>query len=361
MTPRVLRRVLDWPRSVAGLLAKPYSQFHIVSDSAGWILDEEAKELALIAQRLGIPVSRISTLWSRVPQCVHYTSQFVMKNSGLFQTSHRISLDYFHGLPQHDPVFADCFEGLRKIHDRITKLRVSHSQIHELVLTSGIHPSKVHRIPIGINLSYFQAQTPTSKSRVRSELGIPPQAIVIGSFQKDGTGWGDGLEPKRIKGPDVFLKTVGLLKERLPEVWVLLSGPSRGFVKKGLDEMKVPYVHRFLKDPRTMGELYQALDFYIVASRDEGGPKAILESMASGIPLVTTHVGQARDLVTHKKNAWMVESEDIEGLAKGAQEIVQNQSLRQAMIKEGFVTAAANSYEAQIDLWRAFFKDYVAG
>jgi len=46
--------------------------------------------------------------------------------------------------------------------------------------------------------------------------------------------------------------------------------------------------------------MLQALDLYIVASREEGEPKAILESMASGVPLVTTEVGQAMDFVEHE-------------------------------------------------------------
>ena len=45
-----------------------------------------------------------------------------------------------------------------------------------------------------------------------------------------GVGWGDGLEPKLIKGPDVLLQTVALLRQRIPELFVLLSGPARGYV-----------------------------------------------------------------------------------------------------------------------------------
>ena len=41
--------------------------------------------------------------------------------------------------------------------------------------------------------------------RARTRLGLPGSAFVVGSFQKDGVGWGEGLEPKLIKGPDVLL------------------------------------------------------------------------------------------------------------------------------------------------------------
>ncbi len=63
-----------------------------------------------------------------------------------------------------------------------------------------------------------------------------------------------------------------------------------------------------------MARAYEAIDLCIVASRDEGGPRAVLESMAIGVPLVTTRVGQAADLVRHEENGWMVEVEDVDGL-----------------------------------------------
>jgi glycosyltransferase involved in cell wall biosynthesis len=337
----------------------PYSRLYVVSDAAGWILDEETKELVQIAKRMGIPAVRSGRIAGFVKQCVHYSSQFAITAPKTFVGAHHVSIDYFHGMPQNDPIFKTCFEALRRVHPRLTRLRVSHSQLQELAFSSGIDPSKVHRIPIGINLTYFSPQAPARKSNMRARLGIPQSAVLIGSFQKDGQGWGNGLEPKLIKGPDIFLNVMSRLRESVPELHVLLTGPARGYVKAGLEARKIPYFHRYLEDPRQIGDYYQALDLYVVASRDEGGPKAILESMAAGIPLITTRVGQARDLVRHRENAWMTESEDTEGLVHWCKEALSDGALRQAVLAKAGETARANSYDAQDGLWRAFFKDYV--
>lgn len=132
--------------------------------------------------------------------------------------------------------------------------------MRDIVLSSGIAPEKVFLIPIGINLSYFRMQTPESRKKTRLKYGIPESAVVIGSFQKDGVGWDEGLEPKLIKGPDVFLKTIEILKPRIPELFVLLSGPARGFVKQGLERLGVPYCHCFLERYPEIGQLFQAWD-----------------------------------------------------------------------------------------------------
>ena len=53
-------------------------------------------------------------------------------------------------------------------------------------------------------------------------------------FSKDGEGWGEGLIPKLIKGPDIFIETVKQIKQKKLKIFILLLGPVRGFVKKEL-------------------------------------------------------------------------------------------------------------------------------
>jgi glycosyltransferase involved in cell wall biosynthesis len=151
-----------------------------------------------------------------------------------------------------------------------------------------------------------------------------------------------------------------LLKRDVPDLFVLLSGPARGFVKKGLDELQIPYRHIYLQSYPGIAKLFQALDLYVVASRQEGGPKAILESMASGVPLVTTRVGQAMDLVKHGENAFMTAVDDVEALASYALQVYRsgNEALM-PILKAGRATAEANSYESQIPLWAEFMKGFV--
>jgi glycosyltransferase involved in cell wall biosynthesis len=121
----------------------------------------------------------------------------------------------------------------------------------------------------------------------------------------------------------------------------------------------VPYRHTFLKRYPEVEQLFQALDVYIIASRQEGGPKAVLEAMATGVPLVTTRVGQAMDLVRHGQNGWMVEIDDAEGLAHWAEYVISHRSSLGDVLRTGRQTAEANSYDAQIPFWESFMKGFV--
>jgi len=97
----------------------------------------------------------------------------------------------------------------------------------------------------------------------------------------------------------------------------------------------------------------------MVTSRQEGGPKAVLESMASGVPLVTTKVGQAMDIVIHGVNGWMVEPEDAEGLAHFGEKIMTHREDLGPILENARKTAEENSYTSQIPLWHDFMEGFV--
>jgi len=337
-----------------------YSRLFLVSDSAPWVISWEIKEVAAIAQRIGIQVADVHWLPVVKNQAVFYGSHFALLEENSLNQHRRVGGAYFHGRPGTGvEEFDRAYRRLCEVHHMIHRIQVSHSEMRDIVMGSGISPEKVFLIPIGINLSHFSMQTGGSRRGARERFGIPQSAVVVGSFQKDGVGWGDGMEPKMIKGADIFLRTIELLKQKVSELFVLLSGPARGYVKAGLECLGVPYRHVFLKYYPEVGRLFHALDVYIVSSRQEGGPKAVLESMASGVPIVTTRVGQAMDLVRHGENGWMVDVDDAEALAHWAEYVIQHHPSLADVVRNGRQTAEANSYESQIPLWRNFMDGFV--
>jgi len=339
---------------------KPYSRLILDGDNAGWVLDWEMAEISKITRLLGIRLVNSRWRHASVPLSIFYANQFFLLNDDWINMRHRIGFAYFHGLPGTGEVFDQVYEVLKKHHSHITRIQVSHTQMKDVILQTGIESSKVFQIPIGINLDFFPEPDLDSKKRTRGKFGIPNSAFLIGSFQKDGVGWGEGLEPKLIKGPDVFLAVIQELKAQIPELFVLLSGPARGYVKAGLESMHVPYRHSYLEDYSTIGKMYQALDLYLVTSRQEGGPKAVLESFASGVPLISTRVGQAMDLIKHEQNGWITEIEDIEALVHWTLHVYnrEKESLT-PILARARATAKANSYSAQIPLWSEFMKGFV--
>ena len=338
----------------------PYSRLYLVGDNAPWVLSEEVRSVHAIATRLGIDAHVVTDTTDVHKQSIFYISRYALFQSIERDHDNRLAFAYFHGAPVTGyPEFDDMFQRLTYWHPRISRVQVSYSEMEDVMARTGMERSKIHRIPLAIELPFFRFRTPGDKHAARSALGIPQDAFVVGSFQKDGNGWGDGLEPKLIKGPDVFLRVIDAVRDRIPGLMVLLTGPARGFVKRGLEQLRVPYRHVMLDRYEDVAQCYHALDAYVVASRQEGGPKAILESMASGVPLVTTRVGQAIDLVQPGVNGWMSASEDVSHLAAGVQQIHTTPQSWVPITANGRATAEANAYDRQAALWQRFFSGFV--
>ncbi len=340
------------------LFWKQHSRLLIRGDSAAWSLMWDAIELDKICKQIGIrSLIAFKNLAFRNQSVFYVDRRRILKEWQ--KKNHRVAFPYYHGNPHKDNESKDMLKTLSRHHSEIDRIQVTNSFMEEHILNTGIDPNKIFRIPIGVNLSLFEQFTQENKAAIRQKLGIPESAVVIGSFQKDGNGWEDGLTPKLIKGPDIFLETIRILKDSIPELFVLLTGPARGYVKKGLEEIGIPYKHIVLDDYTKIGLYYSALDLYIISSRDEGGPKALLESMASGVPVVSTKVGQAIDLITHEINGCLAKVEASEELAHHAQRILQDNDMKIRLVKNGFRTARENAYSNQSLLWKNFFNGFV--
>jgi len=157
-------------------------------------------------------------------------------------------------------------------------------------------------------------------------------------------GWGEGLEPKWVKGPDVWVRVIEKLKTEY-DIFVLLVGPARGYVKKELERIGVPYKHVVLSNYLEIPKHYNALDLYLVTSRAEGGPKAIVEAMACGVPLVSTKVGMALDIIEDGHNGLLTEVEDTTALAEKAGILITDGTLANRLANNALNTVANYSWE----------------
>jgi len=352
-------------RAAIGLRTRewaPYSRLFLVYDREGWVLEHEARQLARVASSLGVQLGPSEWAKGVSEQSVFHLSQFTALLHDPPRQGNRIGLSYFHGRPGTPgfPEFDACFDALRRRRDEIERVQVTNGEMAELVLETGLAPEKVHRIPIGIDVEAFPLRTEGARAAARRELVLPETAFVVGSFQKDGVGWGDGLEPKLIKGPDILLAVVGRLRERIPALVVLVTGPARGFVRAGLDGLGVPYRHLLLPDVEAVARAYEAIDVCLVTSRDEGGPRAVLEAMATGAPLVTTRVGQAIDLVRDRENGWLVDVDDVDGLVTWVAHIAEAPAGElESVVRAGRTTAEASSYDALRPRWRELLQGFV--
>lgn len=100
-----------------------------------------------------------------------------------------------------------------------------------------------------------------------------------------------------------------------------------------------------------MKQFYCACDLYLIASRIEGIPMALLESWATGTPLVSTRVGMVADVAIHGKNALLAEVDDRDKLAENITRILENEPLKNQLMAQGLETVQQYDWSVLVNTY----------
>src|SRR5688500_14309284 len=169
---RSARRMIGHP-DVRGWA--PYSRLLLMSDAPSWVLAYEMAEVGAVANQLGITTAD-PKLWPFVKrQSVFYASHLSLLVGDQWRQPNRLGMAYMHGKPgtSYDE-FDRTFDVLTRHHDRFDRVQATHSEMHRIILQSGIAPQKVFLIPLGVNPSIFPRVTPEKRDAARRRFGIPP-------------------------------------------------------------------------------------------------------------------------------------------------------------------------------------------
>lgn len=340
-------RILDRFRLFSSLARRKFistrqRDLYYVTPGNNWVLDWVGHYISKgVNERHRLRARVVQSARSVFGEIVHYGSLWESVES-LGSPNFRYNENVgtiFHGIV-NDPGFHDSISRMIDNQAGFAKLHTASKIMENRLLEWGVQAQKLERIPLGVDLSRFHTISNEDRKMRRQELEIPENVFCIGSFHKDGVGQAEGNEPKLIKGPDIFLKVIERLHKNYP-LFVLLSAPARGYMIRGLEAIGVPHKHVGQKGFHQIPRLYQALDLYLLGSREEGGPQSVLESLASGVPFVGTRVGLAPDVIQNGLNGILVDIENVEGLANAVAILINDPEKRVQISRKGLDTAQA--------------------
>ena len=265
---------------------------------------------------------------------IHFGSQYMWVDWYEFLPKNNFYVvSFFHGKKEDGQEVEKHINAFLNSINFISIIIVSCKIVKNRLLGWGIPSYKIVLIPIGVNNTLFTPTKTVRKNCIREQFGIKKSSIVIGSFQKDGIGWEQGHIPKLIKGPDIFIKVVRLLKNQGYDITILLTGPARGYIKNELTKINVSYIHKYFKKQSDLLKFYHALDVYLITSREEGGPMGLMEAMASGIPVVSTPVGMSLDLIKNNHSGKISNNFDYKNIANLFKDLIEDDKLNKVIVK----------------------------
>jgi glycosyltransferase involved in cell wall biosynthesis len=155
----------------------------------------------------------------------------------------------------------------------------------EALAAAGVPRAILHALP---NAWSPAGAPPLDREAAREALGVPPGAFHL--------GWVGRVS--REKGLDVLLEALPALAAVPAHLSVLGDGPERGRLEARAAALGVADRVRWYGAVPGAARWLRGLDAFVLSSRTEGTPVALLEAMDAGVPVAAAAVGGVPDVVT---------------------------------------------------------------
>lgn len=207
-----------------------------------------------------------------------------------------------HDLPRPSLRFNRTLDALRRADAVVTVSR----DMGQSVSAYGVDTEKIHTVYNGIERELFSTG---NKLIVREKLNLSPDRKLL--------MWVGRMVS--VKGLDIFLKSLRILKDQKVDVTAVLigSGPLEDKLKREAETLGITENVEFRGniDHDHLPDWYRAADLTVLPSLSEGIPNVLLESISCGTPFVASRVGGIPEIATESIDQ-LVSSENPQELAR---------------------------------------------
>ncbi|MCU0638963.1 MAG: glycosyltransferase [Candidatus Krumholzibacteria bacterium] len=248
----------------------------------------------------GVLASRMAGQKHRV-LCVHSTGLWNRK--GTFSFTDRMALPHF---------------------ERVVALAENHARY--LCDDGGMDPGKIVLIRNGVDTRKFRPESDAcAKASLREELGIPRDDLVVTMAA--------AMRPE--KNHMMLVCAASRLLGGDPGYTFLMAGDGAEApaIRKRAAGLGIEGKIRFLGVRRDMERIFSVTDVSVLCSHPvvETLPLSILEAMSSGAAVVSTRVGSIPEMMEDGREGILIESGDVEALARSLQSLKKDPGLRMAL------------------------------
>ena len=278
--------------------------------------EEEGAAVALLPRKLGVDWGYIPRLagWLRqrgvdVLHMHNETALFYGTTAGILA---KVGCLIY---TEHDGVFPRSWRARwcnRFLVRRLTHAVAVSDAVRQLwCREDGIDPSLVKVVPNGVPAEARARQAARYEVAGRLRIGS------VGRLSHE-------------KGADVLLEAFGLVRLELPECELILVGDGRErphlealAAQKGMTGQV-----RFSGEREDVPALLKDFDMFVLPSRSEGLPLALLEAMAAGLPIVATAVGGVPEAIADNRTGLLVPPLNPQAMGDAILRLAQDAGLR---------------------------------
>ncbi len=186
-----------------------------------------------------------------------------------------------------------------------------------------------------------------NKSSARQYLGLSLDKFTIGALSN--------LYPA--KGIDTFIDAAALMpKSMLQNISfaVIGDGPLENSLKTKIVKYGLENSFKLLGHRELASHYLKAFDIFVMPSKKEGFPFALLEAMQAGLPIIATSVGGNQEALSEAGLTVPPERPDL--LAEKLVNLIKNQQQRQILSEDALARSAQFTLEHMIEKTQAVYE-----
>jgi glycosyltransferase involved in cell wall biosynthesis len=243
-----------------------------------------------------------------------------------------------HGLTNHENLKGRFFHWLQaRALRRYDAVAVVSRPLVRAYTERGLSSRRLHCVPNG-----WGGPLPHQREEARRSLGLGEHELVV--------GWIGRLSVE--KGADVFIDAMARVARRHAgesalKAIIIGDGPEREELRARARSLGLNGQVDWLGVVSGAGRLAAAFDVFVLSSRSEGTPIALLEAMAAGTPVVATNVGGVPDVVS-RAEALLVPPDEPRALAAAIDDSLRD---RPAAYERAAAARDRLATEFGLELW----------
>lgn len=227
----------------------------------------------------------------------------------------------------------------RRLHNRARFNLCTSEATREYLLSEGIE--RVHLWPQGVDIRRFHPEKASKWWRVRLSGGHPADRVVL---------YVGRLAPE---------KGIGRLKAILRDVpGVRLAIVGDGPARRDLETefAGTPTVFTGLLLGEELAAAYASADVFLFPSTTETLGIAMIEALASGLPVLAPRSGATPEVVSHGESGLLYEPDSASALIEAVNKILADDSLRAALGRGARAAAKERTWESATRALRGYYE-----
>ncbi len=215
----------------------------------------------------------------------------------------------------------------------------------DVVAHVGIPADRIEVLYNGVDFGRF---VPAAGNRLRTELGLASDILIVGSVGRLAS----------VKNYSLLLRAIGEIRAEKVAVVLVGDGPERAALEAEARVLGLGEHLRFLGHREDVATLLAGMDVFVLPSISEGMSNTLLEAMAAGVVVVASNVGGNPEIVRDEIDGLLFESRNQGALRENLERLQADPALRERLARAGRERVLRDfSIDAMISRYESLYQE----